>query len=193
MFKLLNFVLVMTIFVLLTSCSDKVTNSVEPSSSEFISKNSPNIVSGDLSEEEVASLIYMRQEEKVIRDVYTVFSQTWNIRIFNKLTSAEQKHMDAIKRLLTKYNVPDPVTSDEIGVFDDPQFQQLFDDYVAQGSVSIPEALLAGQTMEQEDITALENYLLIVDNADLINVYTNLKSASEKHLAALLGHPVTSL
>ncbi len=69
-------------------------------------------------------------------------------------------------------------------------FQQLFNDYTSQGIVSIPEAMLVGQTMEENDISTLENYLTFVDEPNIIKVYTSLNAASLKHLTSLSGHSI---
>jgi hypothetical protein len=94
--------------------------------------------------------------------------------------------MDAIKRLLDKYNVLDPITTDSVGIFPDPQFQQLYDQLVQQGSQSLQDALLAGKSIEELDIADLEYQLSFVDNPDIIRVYENLKAASENHMAAFI-------
>lgn len=150
----------------------------------------------DLSQEEIDGLIHMRLEEKLARDVYTTLGNTWNYKVFLNIKTAEQAHMEAIKRLLVKYGIDDPITNDEVGVFSDPQFQALYDQYVLQGSVSAYEAFLVGKTIEELDITDLQNQLTnVVDNPDIIRVYQNLKTASESHLAAfnkcLSGIPQT--
>jgi len=144
-----------------------------------------NAGSYDLSQEEIDGLIHMRIEEKLARDVYTVFGNLYNYRVFQNISISEQNHMNAIKRLLVKYNIEDPIVSDEIGVFPDPQFQQLYDQYITQGNVSLREALLVGVSIEELDISDLENQLTnVVDNPDIVRVYQNLKAASENHLAA---------
>jgi len=144
-----------------------------------------NAGSYDLSQEEIDGLIHMRIEEKLARDVYTVFGNLYNYRVFQNISISEQNHMNAIKRLLVKYNIEDPIVSDEIGVFPDPQFQQLYDQYITQGNVSLREALLVGVSIEELDISDLENQLTnVVDNPDIVRVYQNLKAASEKHLTA---------
>lgn len=188
--NLYSFVLAFAMVWLFACCGSENTIPVDPTNSETVNKDALTLSPGDLSEDEEASLIFMRQEEKLLRDVYTVLGSKWNMQVFNLIKLSEQKHMDAIKRLLTKYEVPDPIISDEIGVFDDPQFQQLFDDYKAQGVTSRLEALLVGQTMEQEDIAALESGLEFIDNSDIINVYTNLLAASGKHSVALSSHSI---
>lgn len=138
----------------------------------------------ELSEEEKDGLIHMRIEEKLARDVYIVMGELWNHKVFLNIQVSEQSHMDAVKSKLDKYNVPDPLTTDSVGVFPDPQFQQLYDQYILQGNQSLQEALLVGKTIEELDIADLTFQLTFVDNPDIIRVYQNLKSASENHLAA---------
>jgi hypothetical protein len=140
----------------------------------------------ELSQEERDGLIHMRIEEKLARDVYIVMGELWNYKVFLNIQLSEQKHMEAIKRLLVKYNVPDPLTADSVGVFPDPQFQQLYDQYFQQGSQSLNEALLVGKAIEELDIADLTFQLTFVDNPDIIRVYQNLKAASETHLAAFI-------
>lgn len=139
----------------------------------------------DLSQEEIDGLIHMRLEEKLARDVYTTLGNTWSYKVFLNIKVSEQAHMEAVKRLLVKYGIDDPITNDEVGVFPDPQFQALYDQFVLQGSVSAYEAFMVGKTIEELDIADLQNQLTnVVDNPDIIRVYQNLKSASESHLAA---------
>ena len=140
----------------------------------------------ELSQEERDGLIQMRIEEKLMRDVYIVMGDLWNYKLFLNIQQSEQKHMEVIKGLLTKYNVPDPLITDSVGVFPDPQFQLLYDEYIQQGNQSLQEALLVGKTIEELDIADLTNQLTFVDNPDIIRVYQNLKAASENHLAAFL-------
>lgn len=162
-----------------------------PDTSTAISKASltdelqPELVVYDLSPEERDGLIHMRLEEKLARDVYTTLGNTWNYKVFMNIKLSEQAHMEAVKRLLVKYGVEDPITNDEVGVFSDPQFQALYDQFITQGSVSAYEAFLVGKTIEELDIADLDNQLNnVVDNPDIIRVYQNLKSASESHLTA---------
>ncbi len=140
----------------------------------------------ELSQEERDGLIHMRIEEKLARDVYIVMGELWNHKVFLNIQQSEQKHMEAVKRLLDKYSVPDPLATDSVGVFPDPQFQLLYDQYILQGNQSLQEALLVGKAIEELDIADLTFQLTFVDNPDIIRVYQNLKAASENHLAAFL-------
>jgi hypothetical protein len=62
----------------------------------------------ELSAEEAASLLFMREEEKLARDVYNTLSATWGIQSFSIIASSEQRHMDEIKVLLDRYALTDP-------------------------------------------------------------------------------------
>ncbi|MFN3693688.1 MAG: DUF2202 domain-containing protein, partial [Ignavibacterium sp.] len=85
------------------------------------------------------------------------------------IKTSEQTHKEAVKRLLVKYGIEDPVTTDEVGVFSDPQFQALYDQYVAQGVISNYDAFTVGKTIEELDIADLTNQLTnVVDNPDII-------------------------
>jgi hypothetical protein len=146
----------------------------------------------NLSEEERTGLIHMRIEEKLARDVYTVMGDLWNHRSFLNIKLSERRHMDAVKSLLDKYDVPDPIKNDSVGVFPDAEFQQMYDVFIRQGKSSLKEALLVGKSIEELDIADLEEQLGFADNPDIIRVYQNLKAASERHLAAFLRCMCTS-
>ena len=130
----------------------------------------------------------MRMAEKLARDVYIEFGNVWNHKVFGKIGSSEQIHMDAIKALLVNYDVPDPITDDTPGVFPNSEFQDLYDGYIDQGGESYQEALLVGKTIEEENIIDLENQINFVDNMDILIVYGNLKDGSTRHLAAFSRH-----
>lgn len=141
-------------------------------------------VPGELSVAERDSLIFMRQEEKLARDVYTYLFGIYPIRIFSNIARSEQKHMDAIKILLDRYNIPDPVEGKGQGEFQDPEFAELYQALIAEGSPTLINALNVGVQIEEEDIEDLQNALPVVDNKDITNVYLNLLKASGKHLKA---------
>lgn len=152
-----------------------------------ISSLEGDVPPGQLTEDERDGLIHMRLEEKVARDVYIEFGNLYNKKVFINIQQSEQRHMDAMKRLLDKYDVEDPVTDDTPGVFSDPDFQLLYDGFILQGQ-TLGGAYLAGKDIEELDITDLEFQLSFVDNPDIIQVYTNLLAASESHLSSFLKY-----
>ena len=58
--------------------------------------------------------------------------------------------MDQVKLLLDRYGLADPAL--DPGKFSDPTLQALYDQLIAQGSVSLEEALKVGVLIEQTDI-----------------------------------------
>jgi hypothetical protein len=140
-------------------------------------------VSGDLDENEAAALLYMREEEKLARDVYLALSTRWDLPIFQNISQSEQSHTDAVLALIERYGLADPALA-EAGKFTNPDLQALYDTLIARGSQSLSEALKVGASIEEIDILDLENYLAQTDNADIQQVLINLRSGSYNHLIA---------
>jgi hypothetical protein len=142
----------------------------------------------DLSSIERDGLIYMRLEEKLARDVYLTLGKTYKQKMFVNIPESEQRHMDAVKALLDKYEIPDPVTDNEIGSFTNADFKKLFDNLVEKGQKSFKDALLVGKEIEEMDIKDLVERIGQTDNPDIKSVYENLKRGSENHLRAFTKH-----
>ncbi len=141
----------------------------------------------ELSAEEIEHLEYMREEEKLARDVYTTLYETWGLQIFSNIAQSEQMHTEAVRDLLVKYDMADPSTDNTTGVFTNQTLQELYDSLVAQGSVSELEALKVGALIEDLDIFDLQNALRDVDNADITLVFENLERGSRNHLRAFMS------
>ncbi len=151
-------------------------------------KNCTSLVSQypyqDLSDEERAGLLKMREEEKLARDVYLTLYNQWNHRVFRNIANSEQRHMDAVKSLLDKYGLTDPVIDDTMGIFTDSNMTELFKTLVGKGSVSLTDALLVGATIEDLDIYDLNTLISQTDNDDIQAIYKNLKRGSMNHMRA---------
>ena len=145
-----------------------------------------NNTSLSISDDERNGLIYMREEEKLARDVYTVMYGKYNLKPFKNITGAEQRHMDFIKDLLVKYDIDDPVKSDETGLFTNDELKNLHDKYIEQGNISLIDALKTGAEIEEADIRDLNKQLDLVKSNDIIDTYTYLKNGSENHLRAFV-------
>jgi len=135
-----------------------------------------------LSEAEKTDLIYMREEEKLARDVYQTLYEKWGVQIFANIAQSEQTHTETVRDLLEKYDVTDPVTDDSVGVFQNEELQRLYDDLVGQGAVSEIEAFKVGALIEELDIKDLQEATAKTDNADIIFANENLIRASRNHL-----------
>jgi hypothetical protein len=149
-------------------------------------KGSGTTASGTLAltDDEQESLTFMREEEKLARDVYQYLFDKWQLAIFNNIAASEQKHMDAIYNLLVRYNIPDPAASNTVGVFTNAELQSLYNQLISQGSQSLEEALQVGVLIEQTDIADLQEGLAETTHRDIANVYSNLLKGSNNHLRA---------
>ena len=139
-----------------------------------------------LTTEEETELVYMREEEKLARDVYLTLADQWQMPIFPNIAGAEQRHMDSLKRVLDLYEVADPVVDDTIGVFTNPTLAQLYTDLVGQGSASLVDGLIVGATIEDLDLNDLDHMLAIADNNHVKIVGNNLAKGSRNHLRSFM-------
>ena len=136
-----------------------------------------------LSATEKESLLYMREEEKLARDVYNTFYDRYGLRVFSNIAASEQAHMDAVLTLLNRYGLADPAAAAP-GVFNNDDLQALYDDLIDQGNASLTAALQAAVLIEETDIADLQDGLALTSHADLRAVYNNLLRASQNHLRA---------
>ena len=140
-----------------------------------------------LSDEEIAGLVLMREEEKLARDVYNTLGERWGVDIFTNIARSEQTHTNAIKVLLDNYGIEDPVKDDSVGVFTSPMLDELYKDLVEQGDASYLDALIVGATIEDLDIKDLNELTAGTDRADIITTYDKLNSGSQKHLRSFMS------
>lgn len=139
----------------------------------------------NLNDFEQASLLQMREEEKLARDVYLALGEKFDLPVFRNIPRSEQRHMDQMGVLLERYGLEDPLLKGERGRFASPEMQKLHDELVTRGSASEIAALTVGATIEDLDICDLEQALNGgVDNQDIILVYRNLARGSRNHLRA---------
>lgn len=140
-----------------------------------------------LSSAETETLRFMREEEKLARDVYITLYNQWGLAVFNNISQSEQQHTDKVKALLQAYGVADPVTNDTVGVFQNGQLLALYTQLVALGQKSMLDALYVGALIEETDIADLQQAIAATTHADIANVYSNLMKGSRNHLRAFVG------
>lgn len=141
-----------------------------------------------LSTAEAAAVTYMREEEKLARDVYTKLAAQWNDPVFARIAVSEQRHMDAMGQLITRYKLADPAKGKAAGEFTNPELQQLYDELVAKGGASQAAAIQVGVAIEKLDIADLEERLAVSEHRDLTQVLQNLERGSQNHLRAFTAH-----
>lgn len=137
----------------------------------------------ELTAAEAAGLQFMREEEKLARDVYVALYDLWGANIFNNIAASERTHMEAVAVLLARYNLTDPALA-AYGEFSNQELQSLYDELVAAGSQSLTAAYQVGALIEDLDIKDLATYLAQTDNEDIRLVYENLQRGSRNHLRA---------
>lgn len=143
-----------------------------------------------LSEVEATGLQFAREEEKMARDVYLAMFDLWGLRPFQNIaTRGETHHMAAMKTLLDRYDLADPVKDEQNrGTFSNADIQALHDRLVKQGKASLEAAISAGLEIEEYDIKDLIARKNASDHEDIVTAYTALIGGSERHLQAFHRH-----
>jgi hypothetical protein len=181
------FMVVVALLFTVASCSkdNTLANNSNDNGNTNIANLQAQIISlpkEPLNPTELTSLSFMRDEEKLARDVYITLYNKWGVNIFTNISSSEQTHMESVLLLLNKYSLTDPVGSNAVGVFSNSILQNLYTQLVAQGNISILDAYKVGATIEDLDIFDLKNALLNIDNQDIQLVYDNLTKGSRNHM-----------
>lgn len=145
-----------------------------------------------LTVDETATLLFVREEEKLARDVYLTLYDKWGTRVFQNIaTRSEQTHMDVMGGLIDTYGLVDPVLDDTVGVFTDPAILALYQDLVMQGSFSLLDGLKVGGFVEEFDINDLQGAIAEAkagsNPADVILAYENLMCGSRNHLRSFVS------
>ena len=154
---------------------------------------------------EQTHLIFMREEEKLARDVYMELGAMYpDHSIFGRIDDSEQRHTDAVKAMIEKYGIEDPNTNDNVGVYTGEDygwyFTEKFSELVERASISELEALYVGAFIEELDMMDINQCPRIIvetdngindasecgrvytDNADVANLYASLLDGSDSHL-----------
>jgi hypothetical protein len=139
-----------------------------------------------LSASEAKTLTFMREEEKLARDVYTNLYQLWRAEVFYNISLSEQQHMDTMKKMLDKYKLPDPALP-TVGLFSDSGLQALYNTLLASGSKTLIDGLKVGATIEEVDMVDIQRAIDGTTHTDLKTAYQNLMEGSKSHLRAFVG------
>lgn len=140
--------------------------------------------SGPLTAGEIQYLVYMREEEKLARDLYRHFFTVWNNPVFANIAQAEQLHTDAIRRLLLSYKWADPVLDDTPGVFQNSHLADLYQQLFTKGNASLSAALAVGGLVEEVDMADLDTAVQASTHPDIVQTYQELLRGSRNHLRA---------
>lgn len=145
------------------------------------SNDNDNQSSIPLTQAEIDDLKFLREEEKLARDVYLFSYNKYQVSIFNNISQSEQKHMNSVLNLMNKYGIPDSAST-EIGVFNNTDLQQLYTALTTQANISLIEALKVGATIEDLDINDIDDFISNTNKSDILNIYDNLTCGSKNHI-----------
>jgi len=140
----------------------------------------------ELTEAEIEEMVFLREEEKLARDVYLSLAETWQLPIFSQIAGAESQHMSRVLVILDLYGIADPIIDDSVGAFSNPDLGALYGTLVEQGQSSLADALGVGAMIEDLDLADLEEILALSDNDPLEFVCENLAKGSRNHLRAFM-------
>lgn len=130
---------------------------------------------------EQRGMLFIWEEEKTARDLYTSLYRVNNLSIFMDLARSESSHMDQVKAIMDQYDLAIP-GNDEPGVFHNESLQKIYDDLLKSGSRSDRDALKAAAAFEEISIMDLERELNATDTENIRAVYQGLLAGSRKHL-----------
>ena len=150
-------------------------------------------------------LVFMREEEKLARDVYLALGTMYpDSVIFGKIDDSEQRHTTSVKAMIENYGHEDPNTNDNIGVYTGEDygwyFTEKYNQLVARASISELEALFVGAFIEELDMMDINQCPKVIvetdnginevtecgkiytDNSDIVRLYDSLLDGSDSHL-----------
>ncbi len=168
--------------------------------------------SASLDNIEASHLTFMREEEKLARDVYLTLAELYpNQQVFNKIaTTSEQTHTDTMRDKLSQFNLadPNPETNNlpaSLGIFTGAEWGWYFTEkYIAlteKAKSNELAALYVGAYIEEldmQDIAICPQVMIdhgftspcgleYTDAKALINAYRSLISGSQSHLRSYVG------
>jgi len=145
--------------------------------------NGPS-TSSELTVIEKANILYLYEEEKLAHDIYVEMYNEYGAYIFNNISESEQRHMDSVAKLISKYELDDAVVNNGPGIFTNDVIQGEYIRLLEKGKLSLTDALEVGVEIEVMDIGDIERMLGETDKADIQRVLSNLLDGSENHLDA---------
>ena len=175
----------------------------------------PEVIDSDssvtLDDNELTHLVFMREEEKLARDVYIVLGEMYpEAGIFGDIDDSEQRHTDTVRDTILSYDEKDPTKRDNVGVYTGKEYGWYFTEKFAQltemGARSELDALYVGAFIEELDMLDITQCPAIIvemdddidevtdcgkvytDNLDLQRMYDSLLEGSKNHLRAYVGN-----
>ena len=135
--------------------------------------------------EDQEALLFMLEEEKLARDTYIYLDELWGINQFANIQISEQSHLNAVADLLDSFDIDYAIQPE--GEFANQEIQNLYDEFITDGTLSMTQALEVGATIEDLDIVDLQNYINATSNTAIISVFESLQCGSRNHLRSFVS------
>lgn len=148
------------------------------------------LISEALTLQEKEDLQFLKEEEKLARDVYLYAYDLCAHEVFKNISKSEQMHMDKVTEIMNIYQVED-LSLPERGKFTNAELQKLYDDLIEMCDRSLEDALKAGATIEDVDINDIEDFVEDTDLQDVMNMYLSLSCGSRNHMRAFTNNLTT--
>lgn len=136
-----------------------------------------------LTGSEREGLGFIREEEKVSRDLYLLFFSRTSLDIFQNTARSEQDHMDAVLVLLERFGLEDP-GREPAGRFVNQSLQEIYD-RLARAPAS--DSLTAAANYEEISIIDLQSQIALTGTDEIKATYLGLLAGSQKHLRSYVN------
>ncbi|MBS0125361.1 DUF2202 domain-containing protein [Thetidibacter halocola] len=173
-----------------TGQGDTDSGAVTVSTDDPVTVSAEAVESSDstYSDAAIAELLFMIEEEKLAGDVYEAFYDLYGIKVFDNIAASEDRHFDALIAQAEALGIDtDAFVFAEAGEFENDELQALYDSLIAEGSVSLTDALEVGVAIEERDMVDIAAAIDAVEGTVLADIYQNLLDGSVAHLAAFEG------
>jgi hypothetical protein len=136
-----------------------------------------------LSQHVTNHLVVLREQQKLARDLCTVFYTKYNVQAFHNIAASENRHMEAVKKILDRYGITDPVGTNGPGVFTNAKMQAKYNELVAKGGTSLADAYRVMIGMEKAEVALLTDIKGDTIRTDVLALVNNLIGAEYKQLS----------
>lgn len=170
---------IISLFFMIGSCEGPINQVDETYGDAELKKGTPK-KSVTLTQEEIDGILFMREEEKLAHDVYVQFYDLYAHKIFLNISESEQRHTEAVLRLINFYGLEDTAKAG-IGEFKNEELQELYDLLMSMGT-NLISALEVGVIIEETDIEDITALMEQTEVKNILQVYGNLLNGSQNHL-----------
>lgn len=141
-------------------------------------------VTDSLSADEIEFQFALREDEKMARDLYTVFAAKYSTAPqIDRIAAAENSHIACVEAVLDYYEISYPAMTAAAGLFEDAKRQAIYNE-LADKSGTLLEVYATMAAVEEESVSAYKSVQSEITNENIALVITNMIKASSNHLKA---------